>query len=283
MLRAMVAAALVMALCGSAVADTLLLRDGRKFTGLVTQTDGGYTVQTRFGVMTASKDEVQEWVKGDSPPATAPTTGPAVARRAAHPAKPTTRAVGAPLVLPPPTPRPHVAQSAVAFAITEDEAVTVAPGIDSSAKVSLEGRDGIPVAADVVRTDPVTGLVLLRVNTGKLHPLPLADAFAGGDVQCACYPKASLFSPTPQMIDGHASAPVPHWSIRLERHPRLAAAPILSEGRVVGIELAEPKGDLEKVPALSLDILRKFLAEDLPLAVEADPDPLSGVLQCTIR
>lgn len=282
MLRAMVAATLLTCLSVAALADTLLLRDGRKFTGEVTETSTGYTVKTRFGEMTASKGEVQEWIKGDVAPATAPTTAPAIARRSRPASTRTTRPAVA-VTTPPSAGHPHVAISAVAFAITEDEAITVAPGIDPSAKVSLEGRDGIPISADVIKTDSATGLVLLRVTDAKLHPLAIADTFAGGDVQCACFPKASLFSPTPQLLDGHASAPDAHWTIRLERHPRLAAAPILCEGKIVGVELAEPKEDLEKVPALSLDVLRKFLTEDLPLAVEADPDPLSGVMQCTVR
>jgi hypothetical protein len=144
--------------------------------------------------------------------------------------------------------------------------------------MQLQAADGQGITAELVRKDEATGLALLKVIGRKLHPLPVADAFKGGPVTCASFPTAELFSPTAQSIAGSATAPKDGWTVSLNTHPRLAGAPLISGGKVVGVCTAPRDAERNKLPAVTLDQLKKFLGSDLPTEPAAG-NPTASLLQ----
>lgn len=173
----------------------------------------------------------------------------------------------------------RITQYAAAFPISPDLVVTSAAVVDDTATtMQLQAADGQAVTAELVRKDEATGLALLKVTSKKLHPLSLADAFKGGPVTCASFPTAELFSPSAQSITGSATAPKDGWTVSLNTHPRLAGAPLIAGGKVVGVCTAPRDADQRKLPAVTLDQLKKFLGDDLPTEPGAG-NPTAALLQ----
>src|SRR3954463_6108214 len=96
--------------------------------------------------------------------------------------------------------------------------------------------------------------------------LDLSPTFAGGAVQCIAFAEENLFEPTAAPISGTAPrAGGDAWKIKLDKHPRIPGAPLLSNGKVVGVEVAtEQQLDNDQLPAATLDQLRRFVGSDLP-------------------
>jgi hypothetical protein len=181
----------------------------------------------------------------------------------------------------PPAPRKvRITQYAAAFPVAADLAVTSAAAFASEGTtLQLQGVDGQTIEASLVRKDDASGLALVRVaGDRKLHALPLADAFAGGPVTCAAFPAVDLFSPAAQVIAGAAAAPKDGWTVALNMHPRLAGAPLMSGGKVVGVCVAPRDADRAKLPAVTLEQLKTFLGTDAAATARAG-DPSGSLLQ----
>jgi hypothetical protein len=179
----------------------------------------------------------------------------------------------------PTTPRKvRITQYAAAFPVAPDLVVTSAAIVEDGVTLQLQSNDGQPVSATLVRKDDTLGLALLKVEGRTLHPLALADGFNGGPVTCASYPTVDLFSPSAQAITGVATPPKDGWTISLNVHPRLAGAPVLSGGRVVGVCVAPRDAERAKLPAVTLEQLKTFLGTDVT-APKAAGDPASSLLQ----
>jgi hypothetical protein len=101
--------------------------------------------------------------------------------------------------------------------------------------------------------------------------LSLADAFAGGTIQCVSFPTVNVFDPVAEAISGSAVAPKDDWAVRLARHPRLGGGPLLVGGKVVGVQLATRDADMAQVPAATLADLKKFLGAKAAPGGTADP------------
>jgi hypothetical protein len=74
------------------------------------------------------------------------------------------------------------------------------------------------------------------------------------------------------LIAGSATAPRASWKVRLSESPRLGGGPLLAQGKVVGVELAERDSEATAIPCVTLDDLRKFLGADAaggPIAGDA--------------
>lgn len=188
-----------------------------------------------------------------------------------------------PLTLEPPRPQTprkvRITQYAAAFPVASDLVVTSALTVKNASALQLQMADGQSVSAELVRKDDATGLALLRVTGNKkFNPLTLADAFAGGAVTCASFPTVDLFSPAAQSIAGSATAPKEGWTISLNQHPRLAGAPVLAGGRVVGVCVAPRDAERAKLPAATLEQLKAFLGADVGEAKFAG-DPTASLLQ----
>jgi tetratricopeptide (TPR) repeat protein len=175
---------------------------------------------------------------------------------------------------------------AAAFAVAPDLVVTAASALEDAGEITVQSREGVAWKAAVLRKDDKSGLALLRIEQAgvKLAPLALADAFPSGAISCVSFPSVDIFDPTPEHLEGSAPPSKEGWTIRLSRHPRLPGGPLLSNGNVVGVELAARDSDSGRVPAATLDDLRRLLGADAPGGAGAGrrgDDPTSSVLQLT--
>jgi tetratricopeptide (TPR) repeat protein len=191
---------------------------------------------------------------------------------------------GASVIYEPPKPskKVRITQYAAAFPIAPDLAVTSAAAIGDNATLQVQFSDGQSANASLVRKDETVGLALIKIEgkNKKLIPLVLADSFPGGTIACVTFPTADLFTPTSQKIAGNATAPKEgaDWTIALNLHPRVAGSPILAGNKVVGVCVASREAERNKLPAVPLAALKKFLAEDAHPA-SASGDPTSNLLQ----
>jgi hypothetical protein len=146
-------------------------------------------------------------------------------------------------------------------------------------QIVVQTADGTPMSAALVRSDEPSGLALLRVDGGRFVPLPLASTYNGGALQCAAYPTVNIFNPAAEWIPGSAKSPAAgEWHISLVRHPRLGGAPLLVQGKLVGVELAARDTDTRDIPSATLEQIKKFLGPDAPSA-QIGPDPCAAMLQ----
>jgi len=165
----------------------------------------------------------------------------------------------------------RVTSYAAAFPVSPTLLVTSAEAVADATDIVVQSIDGSTYPATVVRSDSQSGLALLRVPTGKFACLNLAEHFAGGSVSCVSFPNVDLFQPTAAVILGTAPAPAGKaWHIRLPETPRLGGGPLMVGGKVVGVELATRDSDINAIPAVAIEDLRKFLASDL------SPGPAAG-------
>jgi Tfp pilus assembly protein PilF len=172
----------------------------------------------------------------------------------------------------------RITQYAAAFPVAPDLVLTSASVIDDGATLQLQSADGQGLSAELVRKDAATGLALLRVTGRKLHPLAIADTFNGGAVTCASFPTVDLFSPAAQTISGSATAPKDGWTVALNLHPRLAGAPLIAGGKVVGVCTAPRDAERNKLPAVTLKQLKEFLGTDAA-SEDATGTPTTALLQ----
>src|SRR5205085_2565854 len=150
---------------------------------------------------------------------------------------------------------------------------------ETATTMQLQAADGQGITAQLVRKDEATGLALLKVIGKKLYPLAIADSFKGGPITCASFPTVDLFNPSAQSITGSATAPKDSgWTIALNTHPRLAGAPLIAGGKVVGVVTAPRDAERNKLPAVTLDQLKKFLGSDLPTEAGTG-NPTASLLQ----
>jgi hypothetical protein len=153
---------------------------------------------------------------------------------------------------------------AAAFSVAPDLLITAADAVRNVAEIRVETRDGGQMNADVLRLDDESGLALLRVPGKKMLYLSPAASFSGGNFICIAFPEINMFNPRAELINGTAPKGDKGWKIRLERHPRLPGGPLLSGGKVVGVELASRETDPGECPAATLEQVRKLLGADAP-------------------
>jgi hypothetical protein len=179
-------------------------------------------------------------------------------------------------IAPPPAPE---ARYAAAFPVDRTHLVTASEPLGTATHLIVEDTGGGQMPAKVVATSG--RLALLEVSPaeagGPLKYLSLATDFTGGPVQCAAIPQANLFGPTVALLT--ADAPVPQhsaWWVSLSDHPRLAGSPLLdAQNEVIGVEVATRDDARQRIPAITLDDLRKFLQSNgiVPAPSSTTPDP----------
>lgn len=224
----------------------------------------------------------------DSSTASVVTTAPSAAAPAATTAAttPDASSTGAPAApqastpdaTQPATPKIRLTSYAAAFPVAPNLLVTSAAVVEQATQIQLEGNDGSTYTASLLRSDPQSGLALIQVSKGKFNYLGLGSGFAGGAISCVSFPSVDLFQPTPTSISGSAIAPRTPWHLRLGEPPRLPGGPILTNGKVVGVELAERESDVGMIPAATLVELRKLLGNDTP-AAGSSTDAVAVTLQ----
>ncbi|MDB5295623.1 MAG: hypothetical protein JWO31_1606 [Phycisphaerales bacterium] len=182
-----------------------------------------------------------------------------------------------PAAVEPPTPRRRaVFTTACGFAVAPDLVVTSAASVEGASKVSAQPADSEPLDAEVVRADGA--LALIRLKGKRMRYVGLGDAaFPGGAVQCVSYPTPALFDPSSEAIAGTATPAKDAWSVALAKHPRLAGAPILFGGRVVGVSVGGREDPSSRLPAATLADLRKLIGTDAPATLAQGNDPKAAV------
>lgn len=161
--------------------------------------------------------------------------------------------------------------SACGFAVGPDLILTTADSVEGASRISVQPVDSDPIDAELVRVDAASGLALIRLKGRKMAYLPVADSFGGGVLQCVSYPTVSIFDPACEVIGGSAVPPKDDWTIRLNKHPRVAGGPILAGGKVVGVCLASRDNDSTTLPSASLGEVKAFIGALPPSPTIADP------------
>jgi GAF domain-containing protein len=65
------------------------------------------------------------------------------------------------------------------------------------------------------------------------------------------------------VIDGEAQPPVGRtWKVKFDQHPRQAGAPIIAQGRVVGVTMPADNETADAITCIPLEQLRRFLGDD---------------------
>jgi hypothetical protein len=110
--------------------------------------------------------------------------------------------------------------------------------------------------------------------------LPIAQAAAGGTLQCPAFPSpSSIFDDEAgEVIDNVTISP--NGEARMRKHPRLPGSPLMAGGKVVAVELAERESPITAIPVASLEKLRALIAGDAGAAIGAAlRDPLDAIYQ----
>jgi tetratricopeptide (TPR) repeat protein len=239
----------------------------------------------------------------DPPPAVAPPVAPpAIPPVAVTP--PATPPVAPPVT--PPVPRPPVAVNppvnppppvavvpprakpagqrsifvyAAGIAVAPNLLITTENVVQGATRLTVQtGGDNFD--ADVVQTDSKSGLALIRLKTGTMSYVGVADSFASGALQCACFPTPSVFEPDAAIVAGSGGAVKDPWTVRLARHPRLAGAALVAGGKIVGIVTAGRDADPALLPAATLEQVRVLLANN-PLPAPNKTDALAAAAVVT--
>jgi tetratricopeptide (TPR) repeat protein len=170
-----------------------------------------------------------------------------------------------------------VTHSAVGFAVGPDLVVTAASAVDGASDVVVQRSDGTFFKADIVRTQSADGISLLKVTDANLPRLVLAKEAAPGKLSCLGYPEVNLFNPIPKVMPVSGREQGEGWSVSFDMHPRLPGAPLLLNGCVVGVELADRDSELGKIPAATLAAITGLLADPASSGVIAK-DPKAAVV-----
>lgn len=178
---------------------------------------------------------------------------------------------------PPQHRRVRLTTYAAAFPVANDLLITAAAAVDGAEDIKLQTRDGNVLTATVVRTDPSTGLALVRVKGLRMAFFDLSEPEAG-KLECAAFPEVNIFNPVGELLPCTAPAPSAHWTIKFLKQPRLAGAPLIQNGRVVGVAMGSRDSDLNAFPALTVGAVKSLLGQDTPRNAGQNPDPVSVLM-----
>lgn len=166
-------------------------------------------------------------------------------------------------------------RSAAGFAVAPDLVLVPAAAVKDATHIILESADRAPLEGTVERRDDT--LALIRIPKQRMAYFSLGQSFVGGAITCPAFPQVSIFGVQAEIIGGSATASKEGFTVSLQKHPRLAGSPLLSQsGEVLGIELAARDDSRERCPAISVEAVRAFLARDLP--ADNSPNPAHGAI-----
>ncbi|HEV7301917.1 MAG TPA: trypsin-like peptidase domain-containing protein [Tepidisphaeraceae bacterium] len=299
--------AVVVACASVALADTLVLKDGRRVNGKVEEGDGVYIVEHEGKRTSIPDTEVAEWIAGqtEAEPFTTPLGELKFEAPTEEPTDTTTEptdAATAPVDATPGgvnasvenhNPASHVGRQvelrnerAVAFPVAPDLVVTSARVVVDAINPQLTDRGGDAVPFELVRADDKLGLALLRVKGPPMKALRLADSFdaakinSGGEMRTCGYFGMNLFEVTLEFADCKAERPSAKapWTIEATKHPATPGGPVLFGNQVIGVQLAERNSAIHRVPAVTLEQLRQFLGKDYAKP-PGETDPAQSAMQ----
>jgi len=288
-----------------ALGDVVICKDGRRFTGQVILDQRGYVIYTRLGIAMVPEHEVAEWIRRDDseppkpatspvpPPATRmavvvqppPSDPPPATRPVAVDDPPIARIDPTPLPRPQWTPRPRPSDPrtpartryAGAFPIAHDLLVTSAAALSGARTIQAQAPDGTSVKVSLLQKDDASGLALLRVQGLRMAYFGLEQKFTAGQVTCPAFCEIDVFDPKPQLLVGQADGG--RGVAKFNKHPGLAGSPVLSEGRVVGVELTSSDSPADNIPMATLDQLRALAGPRAGESPKAFTDPRNAMYQ----
>lgn len=203
--------------------------------------------------------------------------------KAPEPAPPVQVAEKPPVGIDPPAAAPkRVTNYGVAFAIGQDTLIASHALVSGASEIIVQAPSGAQDAATVVRSDEKSGLAILRIKELKAACLVLAPKFEGGEVQCVGMPTVDLFKADAVVIGGSAASPKVPWSVKLDKNPRLPGAPLLVNGKVVGVTLASQDTEATAVPCVTLDNLSTFIGDDAGKRGTPSVEPKQAVFQLVV-
>lgn len=176
----------------------------------------------------------------------------------------------------------RVTQFGVAFAVSEDTLVTSHALVDGAWDITVQSPQGITDEAKVVYSDPKSGLVLLRLHQIKAASIRVAEDFSGGPVECVAIPSMDLFHPSTSTLVGQAPRPSESWTVSLNKNPRFPGAPLISEGKVVGVTLAGWETQADSIPAVQLRTLKQMILQNPGKPGSVTNDPASAIFQVVV-
>ncbi|GIW77837.1 MAG: hypothetical protein KatS3mg104_2900 [Phycisphaerae bacterium] len=176
----------------------------------------------------------------------------------------------------------RVTRFGVAFAVSQDTLVTSHELVDGAWDITVRSTQGTTDEAKVVQSDPKSGLVLLRLSRIQAASLRLADDFADGPVECIAISNPDLFKPQPDTIQGRIGRPHDQWIASLSKNPRRPGAPLMSDGKVVGVTLAGPETQADSVPMVPLGALKDLIRQNPGTPGLLAKDPLSAMFEVVV-
>lgn len=188
--------------------------------------------------------------------------------------------VAPPVVTPPAAPR-RVTRYGVGFAISQNTLVVSYDLVNGASDITVQSVQGTSDNAKVVQADKACGLAIIQFKNLKAAPLPIAKDFEGGAIECVALPGVELFKPDAKLYAGTAPKPADNWTVKLSKSPGLAGAPIISNGKVVGVTLATRDTEADAVPTVTLAQLAKLVATDPGTRVAFTTDPKASIFQIT--
>jgi tetratricopeptide (TPR) repeat protein len=169
---------------------------------------------------------------------------------------------------------------AAGFAVTADQLIAPLGVVAGAKSVDVtSAATGRVMKADVVRVDAAAGIAVLRVKGGTLTPVAVtAEPYAGGAVKCVTFPSVDLFQPIPEALAGTSTVVGGKCTVKLDKPAKLAGAPLLVDGRVVGVALG---GGADAVDVATAASIRSLLAGESLDAPAAPADVRAFMLYVT--
>lgn len=154
----------------------------------------------------------------------------------------------------------RVTQYSAAFAVAEDLVVAPASLLEGAIEFELQTVEGSAIKATLEKKDDKHGLALLRVTGRKLPWLSVGDAYTEGPLSCVCFPMVNLFNPQAELLVATSNGMKgKEWTVKLTRHPRLPGSPLLSNGRVAGVVMANRDTAVDQLPAVGVEAVKAVL------------------------
>lgn len=176
----------------------------------------------------------------------------------------------------------RVTQYAAAFAVADDLVVAPAGLLEGALEYELQLVDGSALKASLEKKDDKRGLALLRVQGRKLPWLAVGEAYVEGPLSCVCFPTVNLFNPQAELLAGSSNGMKgKEWTVKLTRHPRLPGSPLLNNGYVAGVVMANRETPHDQLPAIGADAVKAVVGNNAGQGSPAK-DPTTALMQLVV-
>ncbi|HYE18225.1 MAG TPA: trypsin-like peptidase domain-containing protein [Tepidisphaeraceae bacterium] len=169
-----------------------------------------------------------------------------------------------------------------AFAVSTDTLVTAARLVNNAKEIQLQLGDGKVANAKVLAVDEASGLALVQVSGMSFRPMGLAPAATAGKVGVAAFVKPTVFNPDLDLVAGDLVGAAGALFLKCVQHPRSAGSPVVSDkGYVLAVVTATREDAPNKLPVVTVDVLRKFVEGKVTLSETTSDDPEGSVVELT--